>query len=61
MIVISMLQLYLRNNSWKPYVYIVFTTGRPLCQEVPPRASARGKKLTQRPTRGKNNIYIWLP
>jgi hypothetical protein len=21
---------YLRNNSWKPYVYIVFTTGRPL-------------------------------
>ena len=24
----------LRNNSWKPYVYIVFTTGRPLCHEV---------------------------
>jgi hypothetical protein len=22
--------MYLRNNSWKPYVYIVFTTGRPL-------------------------------
>ena len=26
--------LCLRNNSWKPYVYIVFTTGRPLCHEV---------------------------
>jgi len=26
---------YLRNNSWKPYVYIVFT-----------RALARAKKLT---------------
>ena len=37
---------YLRNNSWKPYVYIVFTTGRPLCHEVLPRAKARGKKLT---------------
>jgi hypothetical protein len=24
------------NNSWKPYVYIVFTTGRPLCHEVLP-------------------------
>ena len=24
-------ELKLRNNSWKPYVYIVFTTGRPLC------------------------------
>jgi len=23
---------YNRNNSWKPYAYIVFTTGRPLCQ-----------------------------
>jgi hypothetical protein len=38
--------IYLRNNSWKPYVYIVFTTGRPLCHEVLPRALARGKKLT---------------
>ena len=36
----------LRNNSWKPYVYIVFTTGRPLCHEVLPRALARSKKLT---------------
>ena len=36
----------LRNNSWKPYVYIVITTGRPLCHEVLPRASARSKKLT---------------
>jgi len=26
-----------RNNSWKPYVYIVFTTGRPLCQLFVPR------------------------
>jgi hypothetical protein len=26
--------LDLRNNSRKPYVYIVFTTGRPLCHEV---------------------------
>ena len=24
----------LRNNSWKPYVYIVFAMGRPLCHEV---------------------------
>jgi hypothetical protein len=22
------------NNSWKSYVYIVFTTDRPLCHEV---------------------------
>jgi hypothetical protein len=36
----------LRNNSWKPYAYIVFTTGRPLCHEVLPRALARGTKLT---------------
>jgi hypothetical protein len=36
----------LRNNSWKQYVYIVFTTGRPLCYEVLPRVLARGKKLT---------------
>ena len=36
----------LRNNSWKPYVYIVFTMGRPLCHKVLPRALARGKKLT---------------
>ena len=36
----------LRNNSWKPYVYIVFTTGRALCHKVLPRAKARGKKLT---------------
>ena len=36
----------LRNNSWKPYVYIVFTTGRPLCHADLPRAQARGKKLT---------------
>jgi hypothetical protein len=28
------------------YVYIVFTTGRPLCHEVSIRAQARGKKLT---------------
>ena len=28
----------LRNNSWKPYLYIVFTTGRFLCHEVLPRA-----------------------
>jgi hypothetical protein len=48
----------LRNNSWKPYVYIVFTMGRPLCHEVLPRALAKGKKLTERPTRGKNNIYM---
>jgi hypothetical protein len=27
---------YLKNNSWKPYVYIVITTGRPLCHEVLP-------------------------
>ena len=51
----------LRNNSWKPYVYIIFTMGRPLCHKVLPRALAKGKKLTERPTRGKNNIYIWLP
>ena len=38
--------MYLRNKSWKPYVYIVFTTGRPLCYEALPRALARGKKLT---------------
>ena len=37
---------YLRNNSWKPYVYIVFTMGRPLFHEVLPQALARGKKLT---------------
>jgi hypothetical protein len=42
-------------------VYIVFTTGRPLCHEVLHRASASDKKLTQRPTRGKNNICLWLP
>ena len=35
---------YLRNNSWKPYAYIVFTTGKPLCHEVLPWALARGKK-----------------
>jgi hypothetical protein len=34
---------YLRNNSWKPYVYIVFTTVRPLCQEVLPRAFNKRK------------------
>jgi hypothetical protein len=33
--------VYLRNNSWKPYVYIVFTTGRPLCHEVLPRADIK--------------------
>jgi hypothetical protein len=34
----------LRNNSWQQYVYIVFTTGRPLCHEVLPRTLARGKR-----------------
>jgi hypothetical protein len=34
----AVMHFYLRNNSWKPYVYIVFTTGRPLCHEVLPRA-----------------------
>jgi hypothetical protein len=38
--------LKLRNNSWKPYVYIVFTTGRPLCHEALPRELTRGKQLT---------------
>ena len=42
----NMCCIYLRNNSWKPYVYIAFTTGRPLCHEGLPRAQARGKKLT---------------
>jgi hypothetical protein len=37
-ILIPSIYFYLRNNSWKPYVYIVFTTGRPLCHEVLPRA-----------------------
>jgi hypothetical protein len=32
----SVMSSNLRNNSWKPYVYIVFTTGRPLCHEVLP-------------------------
>jgi hypothetical protein len=32
--------LCLRNNSSKPYVYIVFTTVRPLCHEVLLRALA---------------------
>jgi hypothetical protein len=31
------MKIKLRNNSWKPYVYIVFTTGRPLCQLFTPR------------------------
>ena len=31
---VSLGLIYLRNNSWKPYVYIVFTTVRPLCHEV---------------------------
>jgi hypothetical protein len=44
--VVAAFLLKLRNNSWKPYVYIVFTTGRPLCHKVLPRALARGKKLT---------------
>ena len=28
---------YNRNNSWKPYAYIVFTTGRPLCHKGLPK------------------------
>jgi hypothetical protein len=32
--------LCLRNNYWKPYVYFVFTTVRPLCHEGLPRALA---------------------
>ena len=40
-------------------IYIVFTTGKHLCHDVLPRALAKGKKLTSRPTRGKNNICIW--
>jgi hypothetical protein len=50
---------YNRNNSWKPYVYIVFTTGRLHGSHMYilflPRVGF------YRPTRGKNNIYIWLP
>jgi hypothetical protein len=39
---ISSIYFYLRNNSWKPYVYIVFTTGRPLCHEVLPPSVSEG-------------------
>ena len=44
--IIMTLTVYLRNNSWKSYVYIVFIMGRPLCHEVLPRVLVRGKKLT---------------
>jgi hypothetical protein len=37
-------------------VYIVFTTGRPLCHEVLPRALARGKKLKK-----KKRNKSWKP
>jgi hypothetical protein len=37
----NLCMVYLRNNSWKLYVYIVFTTGRPLCHEVLPRADIK--------------------
>jgi hypothetical protein len=33
---VGKLYFHLRNNSWKPYVYIVFTMGRFLCHEVLP-------------------------